>query len=307
MKKYIFMLVFVFVCVFGIPRAHSFVFALADKPHGVSEITLKLTESGETLKLSPTDYLTGCLFAQIPVDYPKEALCAQASAAYTYALKLLESEKELSDDTAGCQPFFTEKQATEYYGDSYAKFLPAVKAAAEYGATHIITYKNSLIFSVYHSVSAGVTNRPQYVWGRDFPYLSAVESKSDTDFLSFDATNEYTVDDVRIKLMNYDAGIAMPVDYNQWFTDANIDENGYVLSILVGDKTLSGGDVWRILGLRSTAFTISYNGSVFVAETKGCGHGCGLSQYGAKTLAEGGATAEQILEYYYTDAEVVSA
>ena len=33
--------------------------------------------------------------------------------------------------------------------------------------------------------------------------------------------------------------------------------------------------------------------------TKGYGHGVGLSQYGAKAMAEGGADWREILEYYF--------
>lgn len=33
----------------------------------------------------------------------------------------------------------------------------------------------------------------------------------------------------------------------------------------------------------------------------GFGHGAGMSQNGAKRLAQSGASAEEILRYYYTD------
>ena len=44
----------------------------------------------------------------------------------------------------------------------------------------------------------------------------------------------------------------------------------------------------------------------FVFRTQGYGHGVGLSQYGANTLASQGLTYRQILEWYYTDISIES-
>jgi hypothetical protein len=38
---------------------------------------------------------------------------------------------------------------------------------------------------------------------------------------------------------------------------------------------------------------------VFTIDGRGLGHGVGMSQYGAKGMAENGFTAEQIIEHYY--------
>ncbi len=43
----------------------------------------------------------------------------------------------------------------------------------------------------------------------------------------------------------------------------------------------------------------------FVFAGKGWGHGVGLSQWGAKTMAEQGYNAEEIIKYYYQDVEIV--
>ena len=75
-----------------------------------------ITEEEKILDLSAEEYLTGCLAAQIPLDYEQEALNAQAAAAMTYALRLKEDLRgmgeipdgaDLSDSTAICQPYFT--------------------------------------------------------------------------------------------------------------------------------------------------------------------------------------------------------
>ena len=55
----------------------------------------------------------------------------------------------------------------------------------------------------------------------------------------------------------------------------------------------------QALGLRSTCFTVRYESGAFCFTTKGYGHGVGLSQWGAKALAEQGRNFADILAHYY--------
>ena len=63
-------------------------------------------------------------------------------------------------------------------------------------------------------------------------------------------------------------------------------------------------DMWRIFGLRSPAFEISYADNVYTFKTKGFGHCVGLSQYGANEMAKSGKTADEILKYYYSGVKI---
>ena len=59
--------------------------------------------------------------------------------------------------------------------------------------------------------------------------------------------------------------------------------------------------------LRSQCFTVSYNADLdcFIFDVYGYGHGCGMSQWGAKAMAqEHGKTYEEIISFYYTGAYV---
>ena len=302
MKKYIVMAIILISAVLLLPRAFNSVFAGKFPADSVKEFELTLVESGEEITLTAEEYLVGCLFAQIDVSYELEALKAQAVAAYTYALRLTEDGNELSDSSSMCQPFFTPAKAREYYGDSYDEYLPNVTEAAGYGASHALYYENKPIYSVYHSVSAGVTARPEYIWGINLPYLDRVDCPVDMSYIYFRTENEMSADDMRTRLLRYDGTLEMPLDYSLWFTEINRDESGYVRSARVGGKTLSGGDLWRILGLRSTAFDISWNGMAFTVTAMGYGHGAGMSQFTADYLAKDGWTAEEILGYFYRGA-----
>ena len=273
------------------------------------KVSVYLTETDNIAEISAAEYIEGCLAAQIPINYHPEALKAQAAASATYALRLMEELKgsdklpdgaDISDDKQLCQPYMPEDKRLETYGEEYGKYRENLQNAAVYGISHIITYDGEPIYAVYHSVSAGGTCPSEYIWGRELPYLRRADSPWDEAFPHFECRNEIKAEEIRSALAHYDSGIEIPVDPARWFTELNADENGYVISVNIGKNTFSGGDLWRILGLRSTAFTVSYESGIFAFTTRGFGHGAGLSQFGADAMAASGSTAEEILLHYYT-------
>ena len=271
-------------------------------------VSLYLTESGETVKLPAEEYIEGCLAAQIAINYEPEALKAQASASATYAMRLmselsgsgkLPDGADISDDPRLCQPYMPEAERESTYGTDYGKYRGNLREAALWGISHIITYENRPIYAVYHSVSAGGTCPSEYIWNTAFPYLRSAESPWDESCPTFVCTNEMRSEEIRYALAQYDSAIEIPADPARWFTELNADENGYVISVKIGSNTFSGGDLWRILGLRSTAFTVTCTDGIFTFTTRGFGHGAGLSQYGANAMAASGSTAADILHHYY--------
>ena len=113
-------------------------------------------------------------------------------------------------------------------------------------------------------------------------------------------------------------GIALTGDPSKWFKiNSRLDnrEHGWVTSISVGGMTKANGKTIdgrmireTVLGysLKSAAFDLKYDKSSdkFIFTTYGHGHGVGLSQYGAKALAENGYTYKQILQHYFTGVEI---
>ena len=308
MKDRLFIIICFLAAAFLLPAALPQTGAVQAEESISTAVNVFIEEKGEIVSLAWEEYLTGCLAAQIPIDYEQEALNAQAAAAMTYARRLMTDLKgsgkipdgaDLSDSSSVCQPYYTPEKCAEIYGGSYEEHLPKLKAAAQYGANHIITYESQPIYAVYHSVSAGRTNTAEGIWGRSFDYLVSVDSPWDMNYINYECSNEMTAEQARVCLVNYKPDIITPADYSKWFTQFNADENGYVISVKIGDNLFSGGDIWRIFGLRSTAFIIKYDSGVFTFVTKGYGHGAGLSQYGANEMAKAGKTAGEILRYYY--------
>ena len=69
---------------------------------------------------------------------------------------------------------------------------------------------------------------------------------------------------------------------------------------------MQGTALRTMLGLHSTNFTVSVQDNRLTFTTVGYGHGVGLSQWGARYLAEQGKSWRQILAHYYQGTEITS-
>ena len=67
---------------------------------------------------------------------------------------------------------------------------------------------------------------------------------------------------------------------------------------------LTGTQLRLLFSLRSANIEISVTEGGFLFSVTGYGHGVGMSQYGAETLAAAGSTYDEILKWYYTGAEL---
>lgn len=232
-------------------------------------------------------------------EFPDEAVKAQAVAEYTYIKK--NNEMGVSPTTA---------LKTDVYDRIY-KLVDEVLGEAIY-------YNGEMIQSVFFASSCGYTNSAENVWGVDYPYLRSVDCPLDkTTDPNWGSTDSYSSDYIKNAVQNT-LGIALTGDPSKWFKiNSRLDnrEHGWVTSISVGGmtkangKTIDGRTIREtVLGysLKSAAFDLKYDKSSdkFIFTTYGHAHGVGLSQYGAKALAENGYTYKQILQHYFTGVEI---
>ena len=116
-------------------------------------------------------------------------------------------------------------------------------------------------------------------------------------------TIQYSADQFRQAVA--ELGLDPAGEPDTWLGAVTWDEAGYVSTMELCGQTVSGVRVRQALDLRSACFAMAWRGGQFVITTRGYGHGVGMSQYGAKAMAEGGASWQQILEYYFPGCEVV--
>ena len=68
---------------------------------------------------------------------------------------------------------------------------------------------------------------------------------------------------------------------------------------------MSGVEAREIFGLKSAKFTFEITNEGVMFNVLGYGHGVGLSQTGADSMAKQGKNYKEIIEHFYTGIEIV--
>lgn len=247
--------------------------------------------NGEVLNIHLEEYLVGVVGAEMPASFNIQALKAQAVIARTYALKIIDSGKKLTDNSS-TQNFKTNDDLRSMWGSNYNTYYNKVKNAVDSTKGEYLSFNGNYIEAVYHSTSNGKTEDSKYVWGNSFPYLVSVDSQYDSTNKSFLYEITFTNEEVSKKL-------GQLVNDDTIYNIISRNESGRVENIFIDNILFSGVDVRTKLGLRSTDFDIEkINGGIKIT-TRGYGHGVGLSQYGANGMANNGYDYKSILLYYY--------
>ena len=158
----------------------------------------------------------------------------------------------------------------------------------------VLTYNGSLIDATYFSCSGGRTEDAAAVWGADVPYLQAVDSPGEEGAAAYESEVYFTKSEFARLLGRELAGSP-----TQWLGKVSYTDGGGVATMVIGGVTYTGKELRSLLGLKSTAFTMTADASGITVVTKGNGHRVGMSQYGAEAMAVLGSSYEEILAHYY--------
>ena len=254
-------------------------------------------ESGEVEEWDMDEYLTGVVLGEMPAYFELEALKAQAVAARTYAAKAQAAGGKHGDgsvcmDSQCCQAY----QDPEAYLSSGGspEDVAKIRQAVEETSGYVLTYDGELIEAVYFSCSGGSTEDAAAVWGTDVPYLQATDSPGEETAVHHTDSVTFTASQFQDALGKSLAGAP-----ENWFGAVTYTAGGGVAEIEIGGETYTGIRLRQLLGLRSTAFTVTVDDSRIRIDTKGYGHRVGMSQYGADAMAAAGSTYQEILSHYY--------
>ena len=254
-----------------------------------TEITLRTADGLRTLPLDK--YLVGVLLAEMPADFPPAALEAQAIAARTFTLQKLNTRKhsdaDICSDSACCQGWL----------DPEGTNCGALELAVRDTDGLVVTYDDALIDATFFSCDGGRTESALAVWGSNVAYLQAVDSPESDDSRRYAEEKQFSEQELLDLLRAAHPEIA-PGDA-PWFRDLTYTDGGGLATATIGGVTLTGPELRRLLGLRSTDMEIAQGSGVVTIRTQGFGHRVGLSQYGAKAMAEEGSDFVEILTHYY--------
>lgn len=261
-------------------------------PPAVQEQQVTVHRSnGSVITLSMTDYLIGVVGAEMPASFPLEALKAQAVVARTYALKRISNSQKLTD-TVSTQAYKDNNQLKAMWQGNFDTYYNKIKLAVTSTNNITIKYNGAYIDAVYHSTSNGRTEDAVHVWGNSVPYLKSVESSWDRNASSYLRTEEKELS-VLLTLLGIDLSDESSIEI------LSRNNSGRVSSVKIGNKNYSGVELRNLLGLRSADFDLEVQNNKVIITTRGYGHGVGMSQYGAKGMAENGYNYQQILRHYY--------
>lgn len=279
-------------------------------PENVRTIRLYNEEQGRIEILPLEDYVAGCVAAEMPASYAPAALQCQAIAARTYAARksqqyagsgcVTHPGANVCSDSTCCQGYLPQEKWPEKWGNSHDAMGQRVMQAAKATSGVILTWEGQPCEMLYHACSGGQTADAAEVFARDVPYLVSVSSPGEEHYSGFSVTQTFSRNDVAKQLVNAFPGCGVKADtLSSDLRRLSSTASGRVKEMLVGDKTVSGTEFRKALGLRSSAFTWTFTADEISFHTTGYGHGVGMSQAGAQAMASNGASWQEILSHYY--------
>lgn len=219
-------------------------------------------------------------------EYELEAVKAQTIIARSEFYRKLQEKKNLSSVLTQI------REETEFREGEILRALIEnlnyEKAVTE-TESEVLAVDGKLQLTPYHELSAGRTrDGAEVLHSEEYAYLKSVESdmdKGSEDFLNSVYINQSVLPE-RLVIKSRDSA-------------------GYVTEILADGDILEGESFRKGMGLSSANFTIQKIGKEIRFLCKGRGHGLGFSQYGGNEMAKEKKSAEEILEFYFPEMELV--
>lgn len=253
-------------------------------------VSVYLPEEHEIVTVGYTEFLAGCMSGALSTmpDIADEALAAVAVVMNSRAMNELSAKtgfRNLGADFAASAdlPYSAEATPDE-------RILSAARSAER----TLLTYDGEPINAHFCLISAGKTDEQP-------PVSPSVSLPCDIGCSGFESRAVYTTEDVR-RAFHKSGGLT--ADCSQWLSDPVYAESGTLLYILFNGERVTGAELKRALGLRSTAITVEYTEDKFSFTCLGYGENKGMSVNAADYMARQGSTAEEILAVFYSGAEL---
>ena len=279
----------------------------AGQTDGRRKVSL-LLEGGSVEQLTLADYLWGVVAAEMPASFELEALKAQTVAARTYWLSQSgtsrHGEADICTDSGCCQAYISREEARTNWGDKAGEYSGRIAQAVAQTDGLCVTYEGEPIQALFFSSAPGSTVDAQAVWGRALPYLVSVESPEGEEVPNYQSQLTITTGEFRALVARELPGADLTGPVSGWLSDFVWEPSGTVSRVKVGGVSMTGGQVRKLLGLRSACFSVSVRGEEMTFHVTGYGHGVGMSQYGANAMARQGKSFRDILSWYYTGTQV---
>lgn len=276
-----------------------------------STVKLLHTETGEVEEIELDNYLLGVVSSEMPANFEIEALKAQAVVARTYTIYKITSGKkhenaDICDDSNCCQAWITKEERLNRWNENdREENWKKIEEAVNSTRGKIVTYEGEPINAFFHSNSGGITDTATNVWGgTNYPYLQAVETSGEDAYSQYNSEVTVTKDEFISKIKEYHSDFEIDFSIENQIEILEYTDGERVKIIKIGNLNLSGVEVRNIFGLKSAKFEISVEGENVKFSVIGYGHGVGMSQTGADSMAKQGYNYEEIIKHFYTGVEI---
>lgn len=268
-------------------------------------ISLYQHETGEIVEIPLREYLYGVVAGEMDVNWPVEALAAQAIMARTFTLEKIEDGGVVARGTDASTDI---KEFQAYHAENVND---TVKKAVDETANLVAVYDGQLIKAWFFADGGGRTAASAAEGlaydKEETPYIQSVE---DPGFAL--AENPNRAWETYFSMAQVaDAVEQITGTRQEQFQTVSIAEqgpSGRATQYQFDEITVSAPALRLALGgetMKSNLVDeINLQDGQLMIKGRGYGHGVGMSQWGARALAEQGKSAEEIVQYFFKDVEI---
>ena len=260
-------------------------------------IKVKIEKTNEIKEIPFEEYIVGVVSGEMPATYHLEALKAQAVASRSYALYHMNGQEYDVTNTTSNQVYLTEEEQKEKWQKDYEKNINKIKKAIIETRGEYLTYQGGKVDAMFFAVSTGKTENSEEVFVSKLPYLRSVSSSWDEKSPAFSDTVTMNIKDFyqKLNIPNADT-IAIEI--------LEKTSTGRIKKLKINNQEIDGRQLATKLKLKSNYFEIIQKKDSIIINTKGYGHGVGMSQFGANEMAKEGNNYKKILKHYYEGTEI---
>ncbi len=275
-------------------------------------IQLLHASTAEVEELPLDTYLYGVVSSEMPASFEKEALKAQAVVARTYTIYKIQNNSQkhegadICDSSACCQEWISkEDRLAKWEESTREEYWNKIVTAVEETKGKIITYEGKPINAFFHANSGGKTETTLNVWGGSgYPYLQTVATTGEEGYTQYQSEVICTKQEFTDKIKEKHSDFTIDFSQANCIQVLEYTDGDRVKTIQIGNLSLSGVEIRTIFGLKSANFTITIEGDNIKFSVLGYGHGVGMSQTGADSMAKAGSDYVEIIKHFYTGVEV---
>lgn len=269
-------------------------------------ITLYMHETEETKEMPLEEYLLGVVAAEMDPTWPAAALEAQAILARTFTLERIESLGGVPKRGTDASTDVEEFQAYDA-----GRINDGVKKAVENTRGKVATWQGRLVKAWFFADGGGKTAASALEGlaydKEETPYIHSVEDPGAA--ITEESNKQWSVAipvaEARERLKSFTGNDPGEISSAKILEKG---ESGRATKVQIGSLTTGGPAMRLALGsteVKSALLTkLAVEGGNLVVAGKGYGHGVGMSQWGARAMAEEGKSGQEIVGYFFKDVQI---